>query len=228
MNSNRRPRGGGRSNSGNNRSGSSSGRHGSNNNRRSNGGNRSYDSNGPDGKIRGSATQVYEKYTSLAVDASTSGDYVGAENFYQHAEHYLRIMLANNLVKSEKTSEQSAGEENDTDSSDDKSESLENTKDNSENQKPSSKVKNLKDEDEGVSDSEAEEPIILDLSQPETNDDAADEKDGPVDNTPSEDEPSEEEKPKTKRRVSRTRGLRRRTSRRSDETSESDEPQTTE
>jgi len=53
---------------------------------------RSYESNGPDVKIRGSAQQVAEKYTTLARDAQSAGDRVMAENYLQHAEHYNRII----------------------------------------------------------------------------------------------------------------------------------------
>ncbi|MBU6298835.1 MAG: DUF4167 domain-containing protein [Alphaproteobacteria bacterium] len=56
--------------------------------------NRTYDSNGPEIKIRGSASHVYEKYLQLARDANASGDRVMAENYLQHAEHYYRIMAA--------------------------------------------------------------------------------------------------------------------------------------
>lgn len=52
----------------------------------------SFDSNGPSIRIRGNAHQVYEKYIQLAHDANTAGDRVAAENMYQHAEHYFRIM----------------------------------------------------------------------------------------------------------------------------------------
>lgn len=48
-------------------------------------------SNGPDVRIRGSVSQVLEKYLSLARDATSAGDYVSAENYYQHAEHYFRV-----------------------------------------------------------------------------------------------------------------------------------------
>ena len=58
-------------------------------------GNRSLESNGPDVKIRGSASQIYEKYMQYARDAQTSGDRVKAENYLQHAEHYYRIVAAN-------------------------------------------------------------------------------------------------------------------------------------
>lgn len=51
-----------------------------------------YDSNGPGGRIRGNATQVYEKYVALARDAMAAGDRVLAEGLNQHAEHYYRII----------------------------------------------------------------------------------------------------------------------------------------
>lgn len=54
-----------------------------------------FDSNGPGIKIRGNAYQVFERYVALAREAASSGDRVAAENFYQHAEHYFRIMNAN-------------------------------------------------------------------------------------------------------------------------------------
>ena len=56
--------------------------------------NSNFDSNGPNVRIRGTATQVYEKYLQLARDATTSGDRVTAENMFQHAEHYFRIINA--------------------------------------------------------------------------------------------------------------------------------------
>ncbi len=55
---------------------------------------RSYESNGPDVKIRGTASHVAEKYMSLARDALASGDIVTAESYLQHAEHYNRIIMA--------------------------------------------------------------------------------------------------------------------------------------
>jgi len=68
---------------------------------RNNGGNKgpnpltkSYESNGPDVKIRGTAQHIAEKYSQLARDAQASGDPVAAENYFQHAEHYYRIIAA--------------------------------------------------------------------------------------------------------------------------------------
>ncbi len=54
-----------------------------------------FDSNGPNVKIRGNAYQVFERYVALAREAAASGDRVAAENLYQHAEHYFRVMNAN-------------------------------------------------------------------------------------------------------------------------------------
>ncbi len=56
--------------------------------------NQSFDSNGPDVKVRGNAQQVVDKYLALARDASSSGDRIAAESYYQHAEHYYRILGA--------------------------------------------------------------------------------------------------------------------------------------
>src|SRR4051812_23564118 len=55
---------------------------------------RVFESNGPDIKIRGTASHVAEKYVQLARDARQSGDPVAAENYYQHAEHYFRLIAA--------------------------------------------------------------------------------------------------------------------------------------
>lgn len=55
---------------------------------------RVYESNGPDVKIRGTAPHIAEKYVQLARDAQSGGDYIAAENYNQHAEHYFRIIAA--------------------------------------------------------------------------------------------------------------------------------------
>jgi len=55
-----------------------------------------FDSNGPDVRVRGNAWQVFEKYQALARDAASSGDHIAAENLLQHAEHYYRIIKAIN------------------------------------------------------------------------------------------------------------------------------------
>jgi Domain of unknown function (DUF4167) len=55
---------------------------------------RVFESNGPDVKIRGTPSHIAEKYLQLARDAQTSSDPVAAENYYQHAEHYFRLIAA--------------------------------------------------------------------------------------------------------------------------------------
>lgn len=56
--------------------------------------NHTYESNGPDVKVRGNPQQIVERYLTLARDAYSAGDRVAAENYYQHAEHYYRILNA--------------------------------------------------------------------------------------------------------------------------------------
>ena len=53
-----------------------------------------FDSNGPDLRIRGTAQQLFEKYLQLGRDATSAGDRVMAESYFQHAEHYFRILNA--------------------------------------------------------------------------------------------------------------------------------------
>ena len=53
--------------------------------------NQTFDSNGANIKIRGSAHQIFERYLALAREATASGDRIAAEYFYQHAEHYFRV-----------------------------------------------------------------------------------------------------------------------------------------
>ena len=69
-------------------------RNNNNNRRGQNPMTRVFESNGPDIKIRGTASHVAEKYVQLARDARSSGDPVAAENYYQHAEHYFRLIAA--------------------------------------------------------------------------------------------------------------------------------------
>jgi hypothetical protein len=81
----------------NRNSGSSNNNNNNNNNNNRRGQNpltRVFESNGPDIKIRGTASHVAEKYVQLARDARSSGDPVAAENYYQHAEHYFRLIAA--------------------------------------------------------------------------------------------------------------------------------------
>ena len=88
---NKRGRGRNNNNSSSNNSGGGSNNH---NRKGSNPLTRTYDSSGPDVKIRGTAQHIAEKYATLARDAQSSGDRVMAENYLQHAEHYNRIIAA--------------------------------------------------------------------------------------------------------------------------------------
>lgn len=56
--------------------------------------NRTMESNGPEGKVRGPAAMIHERYLQLARDAYSAGDRVLAENFFQHADHYFRLWRA--------------------------------------------------------------------------------------------------------------------------------------
>ena len=53
--------------------------------------NTTFESNGPEGKLRGNAQQLYEKYTVLAQDANSSSERISAEAFSQFADHYYRV-----------------------------------------------------------------------------------------------------------------------------------------
>lgn len=79
---------------------------------------RSYESNGPDVKVRGNAAHIAEKYVQLARDAQASGDSVMAENYLQHAEHYFRIVSAaqaQNMPRSDQLAGQSPESEDEDD-----------------------------------------------------------------------------------------------------------------
>ena len=60
------------------------------------------DSSGPDGRQRGSVSQLYEKYTSLASDASSSDDRILAESFLQFADHYHRLQKEIEIINESK------------------------------------------------------------------------------------------------------------------------------
>jgi len=91
---------------------------GRNNNNNNNGGgarrgnrNSSQESNGPEVKVRGSAQQILDKYIQLARDAQSSNDRVKAEAYLQYAEHYFRVVNADQEAQAEqaaKRAEQNA------------------------------------------------------------------------------------------------------------------------
>ncbi|MDO1584147.1 DUF4167 domain-containing protein [Rhizobium oryzicola] len=79
---------------------------------------RTYDSSGPDVKIRGTAQHIAEKYSALARDAQSAGDRVMAENYLQHAEHYNRIIAAAQAQMQERFQRDDRNDFNDRDSDD--------------------------------------------------------------------------------------------------------------
>ena len=68
-----------------------------------------FDSIGPDMRMRGTAQQLFEKYLQLGRDATGSGDRVMAEGYFQHAEHYFRILNAMNQAQQQQGGAPQAG-----------------------------------------------------------------------------------------------------------------------
>jgi len=68
-----------------------------------------FDSSGPDVRVRGTAQQLYEKYQQLGRDSTSIGDRVAAEGFYQHAEHYFRILSVMNQASPQASAQNSQG-----------------------------------------------------------------------------------------------------------------------
>ncbi|WP_459695373.1 DUF4167 domain-containing protein [Acidisoma sp. C75] len=65
-----------------------------------------FDSNGPDIRVRGTAQQLFEKYLQLGRDATSAGDRVLGEGYFQHAEHYFRIVTAMNQAAAQHQQQQ--------------------------------------------------------------------------------------------------------------------------
>jgi hypothetical protein len=68
--------------------------------------NHTFDSSGPDMRLRGTAQQLFEKYLQLGRDATGGGDRVMAEGYFQHAEHYFRILNAMNQAQQQQSPQQ--------------------------------------------------------------------------------------------------------------------------
>ncbi len=91
---------------------------------------RNFESNGPDVKIRGNASHIADKYTTLARDSLSNGDRVIAENYLQHAEHYNRIVAAAQVQSDARAAEmaekrQAEQESNVTENANEESEGVE-------------------------------------------------------------------------------------------------------
>ena len=91
---------------------------GGNNNNNGNSGRRggsprtqNFESNGPDIKVRGNAQQIVDKYQTLAREAATAGNPVMAENYYQHAEHYHRVLTASGGGENRQNNRQPEGDD---------------------------------------------------------------------------------------------------------------------
>ena len=78
--------------------------------RRSGASSRLLESNGPDIKIKGSASQIVEKYLALSRESQSSGDPITAESYLQYAEHYQRMVDANE-VKIQRSHNQSTDDQ---------------------------------------------------------------------------------------------------------------------
>ena len=57
------------------------------------------------GRNNYNVSKLIEKYTNLAREALSSGDKILSENYHQHADHFLRISLEQNIEKNEKKHE---------------------------------------------------------------------------------------------------------------------------
>lgn len=43
-------------------------------------------------RFNGNATKLFEKYNKLAAEALSAGDRILAENYFQHADHFVRLL----------------------------------------------------------------------------------------------------------------------------------------
>ena len=73
--------------------------------------NNNYSNNKP--RNKGNVTQQYNKYLKLAKEASSSGDRIQSEYFYQFTDHYYRLMveMGITLEENEDTNENKTSED---------------------------------------------------------------------------------------------------------------------
>ena len=118
----------------------------------------SFESNGPDVKVRGTAQQVLDKYQSLARDAFSTGDRVLAEGYLQHAEHYHRIMHADKEAQQQRDNARGRGgrQQSNEDTATENNEAAQS----SEAQTAESKDVPITKSDSDVSKPGAEQPVI--------------------------------------------------------------------
>ena len=130
--------------------------------------NRAMDSNGPDVKVRGTASTIYEKYTTLARDAASSGNRVKAENYRQHAEHYLRLLNIQEAAKQAAMEEREAARaaRGETDGADDEDGEKSNNRRNPRNNRRRHNKDAAAQDDENNTNDKSE-PAELDVVTPE-------------------------------------------------------------
>lgn len=148
------------------RSSKSRSRHKNNRNRPSgNVVNRVFDSSGPEGKVRGTPQQIIDKYNQLARDAQLANDRVAAENFQQHAEHYMRMLSDAQREQDTRREEQERqNRERQVDRDRERQERME-RQEREANNKPQQQPQHQPQQQQGSSDpSEAPQPDLIDTS----------------------------------------------------------------
>ena len=75
------------------------------------------------GRNNHNASKLVEKYSSLAREALSSGDKILSENYFQHAEHFIRVieekenfLNINQILKEQKPNSESNDQEKSTES----------------------------------------------------------------------------------------------------------------
>ncbi len=128
-----------------------------NRNNNSNNLNRSMESNGPDVRIRGTASHIADKYQQLARDSHSSGDIVAAESYWQHAEHYNRLIAAAQAAQNQAREEQQARQAAEAESNPDRSESDEGGEDRNSRSRDKGRRKRNQERDDRADDSSENE-----------------------------------------------------------------------
>ena len=81
------------------------------------------------------ASKLVEKYSNLAIEALSNGDKILSENYYQHAEHFIRVLGEKSLflnkkknseedIKNDIIDEKSKNDQNNTNETDQKTEAI--------------------------------------------------------------------------------------------------------
>ena len=65
------------------------------------------------GRNNHNAPKLIEKYNNLAREALSSGDKILSENYFQHADHFTRILSEQESIRKSRITEISSSEKND-------------------------------------------------------------------------------------------------------------------